>query len=72
MNIGEWNFHAHLPLPLLRCVVCTQGPGAQTPQPFGASGQLVKKASSPQGRASSFLWMKLDVVTMTVHLMNEQ
>jgi len=72
MNIGEWNFHAHLPLLLLRFVVCTQGPGAQTPQPFGASGQLGKKASSPQGRASSFLWMKLDVVTMTVHLMNEQ
>ncbi len=54
-----------------QAVVCTQGPGAQAPQPAGPSGQLGKSKLVPTQRIS-FLGMELDSVNQTARLTQER
>lgn len=53
------------------CCVNT-GPGAQTPQPSGASGKLGKKRKLNPVQSISFHNMELDTVNMSARLKNKQ
>ncbi len=57
--------------PIQRAVGRSQGLGAPTPQPVGASGQLGKSKLSPVQRIS-FLGVEFDSVSMTARLTEER
>ncbi len=65
--------HSQLPRRLaqtctvLQAVVCTQGPGAQAPQPAGPLGQLGKEQTHAMQRIS-FLGIEFDSVNQTARL----